>query len=361
MEKPFDHGGTVYAAARHLGVPVEDILDFSASINPLGPPSGVREAVMAAFGRVVHYPDPEAVELREALARRHGVRPEQVCVANGSTELIHAIPRLHSGRRALIVAPAFSEYAAALEKAGWEIHYHYLAPENRFALSPGDLEARLAVGFDLLVLANPGNPTGTLIPLPVVAELLDICRSTGTVPVIDEAFMDFCEQESTVSATVSDGRGLVLRSVTKFYALPGLRLGYAVGAQEQVERLFRLMPPWCVGTLAQAAGVAALADNDYRERTLSLIDKERNVLSTSLSTLPGLRPYPSAANYLLVELTSGPTASDLAARLFSRRILIRDCATFPGLSGRFFRVAVRTREENQLLLEALVEVIEEES
>lgn len=353
MTTLFPHGGTVYAAARLLGVAPEEILDFSASINPLGPPPGVREAVMATFDRVVHYPDPASTELREALARRHGVDPGNICPANGSTELIHLLPRLFPGSRALVVAPPFSEYAAALEKGGWDIHYLFLQPDDGFLLSLRSLEERLADGFDLLVLANPGNPTGALVPLPQVAEILEICRLTGTVPVVDEAFMDFCEEESAISSVVADGRGIVLRSLTKFYALPGLRLGCAVAAPGIIERLAGLIPPWSVGTLAQAAGVAALADDGYRERTLRLISEEREFLAAGLAALPGVRPFPSAANYLLAELTSGLSATTLREWLLPHRILIRDCANFPGLNDRFFRVAVRSRRENERLLATL--------
>jgi threonine-phosphate decarboxylase len=353
----FGHGGTVYSAARYLGVAPEEILDFSASINPLGPPPGVRASVMAAFDRVVHYPDPDATELRDALARRHGVRPFEVCPVNGSTELIHLLPRLIPGSRALIVAPPFSEYASALEKGGWEVHYFILEPGNDFSLSLPKLAERLEDGFDLLILANPGNPTGALVPLPDVIELLELCRISGTVPVIDEAFMDFREEESAISAVVSDGHGVVSRSVTKFYALPGLRLGYAVAAAGVIEQVSRLVPPWSVGTLAQAAGVAALADDAYRERTLRLIARERKFLAAGLAALPGLRPFPSAANYLLVELASALSATILRDRLLPHRILIRDCANFPGLSNRFFRVAVRGHEDNRQLLFSLAEIL----
>lgn len=357
-DQSFGHGGTVYAAARYLGVTLGEILDFSASINPLGPPPGVREAVMTAFDQIGHYPDPDATELREALARRHGIMLSEVCPTNGSTELIHLLPRLITGGRALIVAPPFSEYALSLVKSGWEVHYFFLEPGNGFSLSLFKLAERLTDGFDLLILANPGNPTGALIPLPEITELLELCSISGTVPVIDEAFMDFCEEESAISAVISNGRGLVSRSLTKFYALPGLRLGYAVAAAGVIKRLAGLVPPWSVGTLAQAAGVAAVADDSYQERTLGLIAREREFLTAGLAALPGLRPYPSAANYLLVELISGLSATTLRDRLLPGRILIRDCANFPGLSSRFFRVAVRGHEENQQLLSALAEVVD---
>ncbi len=356
MKETFDHGGTVFAVARRLGVSPDDILDFSASINPLGPPVGVRGAVAAAFDRLVHYPDSGATELREALARRHHLLPENICVANGSTELIYLVPRLVAGRRGLIVAPPFSEYARSLARAGWEIDYLDPDPDQRFALSLDILDRRLAVGCDLLFLANPGNPTGALIPAKDVAAIFRLCRSRGTFLVLDEAFIDFREEESATSLVVEGGGAVVLRSMTKFYAIPGLRLGYAVGCGEVSARLAALREPWSVNTLAQAAGIACLEDGDYPARTRDLVVAERERLAAGINALPGLEVYPSAANYLLVRIDAGPTAPELAARLLAERVLIRDCSSFRGLSERFFRVAVRGAGENIRLLDLLGKV-----
>ena len=355
--RSFDHGGTVFAVARHLGVQPEELLDFSASINPLGPAPGVREAVGAAFDRLVHYPDSEAAELREALARHHGLVPEHICVANGSTELIYLMPRLVSGRRGLVIAPPFSEYARSLLREGWTVDYLDLSPDGGFSLSPEALERRLADGYDLLFLGNPGNPTGKLITRGEIAALFQLCRRHGAFLVIDEAFIDFSEEESAKSLVAGTGGGVVLRSLTKFYAIPGLRLGYAVGCREVIARLAALRAPWSVNTLAQAAGLASLADPAYAARTRGFIAAERERLAAGLTALPGLSVYPSAANYLLVRLGGGLTAGELAAGLLAARILIRDCASFRGLDERFFRVAVRSREENDRLVDAVAELL----
>jgi len=355
----FTHGGNVFAMARRLGVPPEEILDFSASINPLGPPAGVREVVATAFDRLGHYPDGGCTELTVALARHHGVDPANVCVGNGSTELIFLLPRLIAGDRALIIAPTFSEYAAALDRAGWRHDMLVLPEAGRFPLSTSAVRDRLAGGYDLLVLCNPGNPTGRLYGKGEVAELLEVCRGNGTLLVLDEAFMDFCEEESAKGVVIGSGGGVVLRSMTKFYGFPGLRLGYALAASPQAERLAALRPPWGVGTLAQAAGVAALADAAHAGRTRAWLLEERDFLAGGLGRLPGVTVYPGAANYLLARLDSPLTAAGLQERLLSRRILIRDCANFHGLDGRFFRVAVRTREENGLLLAALGDLLRE--
>lgn len=357
MTTTSDHGGNVFAVARQLGVPPEAILDFSASINPLGPPPGVREAVAAAFDRLVHYPDSDCTELAAALARQHGVQPANVCVANGSTELIFLLPRLTAGKRALLIAPTFSEYAIALEQSGWGYDRFVLSHDDGFSLSLDALRRELAKGYGLLFLCNPGNPTGRLYSREEVAALLPLCRETGTLLVLDEAFMDFCEEGSAKELVVASGAGVVLRSMTKFYAIPGLRLGYALAAASLTQRLAAIRPPWSVGTLAQVAGLAALADGEHVARTCAYVAAERAFLADGLAELRGVRICQGAANYLLACLDGGLTAASLQERLLPERILIRDCANFQGLDGRFFRVAVRSRAENERLLAALGNVM----
>jgi threonine-phosphate decarboxylase len=355
MTTDFEHGGTVFATARRLGVAPEELLDFSASINPLGPVPGVREALAAAFDRLVHYPDSGATELTAALAVGHGLTPNQVCVANGSTELIYLLPRLVPGQRGLIIAPPFSEYGRSLTRAGWEVDYLVLAPDSGFALGPEALARQLARGYGLLFLGNPGNPTGRLYGRAEVATVLDLCRETGTFLVLDEAFMDFCEAESAKELVVAQGGGVVLRSMTKFYAIPGLRLGYALGSAETIAGVAALREPWSVNTLAQVAGVVSLADPAYARRTREYVAAEREWLTTTLGELPGLQVYPGAANYLLLE-GAGLPATTVAASLQAQGILIRACGAFQGLNERFFRVAVRSRRENERLRQALAGV-----
>jgi threonine-phosphate decarboxylase len=355
----FDHGGTVFALARSLGMPPEELLDFSANINPLGPAPGVREAVCSSFHRVLHYPDRESFELRRALAGFHGLDPANIVVANGSTELIYLLPRLLPGKKGLIVAPAFSEYARALERAGWEAEYLILSPADGFALSFEKLAERLAEGVDTLFLCNPANPTGALLPLTSIEKIYGLCRRARTFLVLDEAFMDFREGQSAKRLIAESGGGIVLRSMTKFYAIPGLRLGYAIGAEDLIRRCADHLEPWSVNTPAQIAGIASLADDGYRERTVAYVTAERNTLATGLAALPGLTPYPSAANFLLLELRNGMSAHQVRDALLQRHIIIRDCSNFVGLDGRFFRVAVRGRDENSRLLSALEGIVRE--
>lgn len=346
----------MFAVARQLGVAPEAILDFSASINPLGPAAVVREAVTAAFDRVVHYPETGSPRVCRALADYHGLPPERLVVANGSTELIHLLPRFchRAGGRALLVSPTFSEYAHALQLAGWRCTDWCLAPDNGFALDVAALAAECAQGYDLLFFCNPGNPSGRLYLPDEVMALYRACSRAGCFFVLDEAFMDFAEDASLkglLPAAADDW--LILRSMTKFFGFPGLRLGYGIGSAAVVARLGSLLPPWSVGVLAEAAALAALADAEHCRQTRQFVARERERLAAGLGRLGWLRVYGGAANFLLLATVTGIAAAELQRRLLGERILIRDCANFAGLDERFFRVAVRTAAENDRLLAAL--------
>lgn len=355
MKAGTEHGGRIFAIARELGIAPVEILDFSASITPLGVAPGVASAVAAAMGCIGHYPEIGSPALCDALASQHGLPEEMIAVANGSTELIYLLPRLVGkvGGRALLVAPTFSEYAHSLELAGWTVAYHCLDPENGFALDLAAVTAKLSEGFDLLFFCNPGNPTGRLYSREEVKGLYDACSGAGCFFALDEAFMDFCEEHSAKQLLPADGDWLILRSMTKFFGFPGIRLGYSIAPEWVTARIKRLLPPWSVGTLAQAAGLAALEDTGHSRRTRDFVSAERDRLAERLVDMPGLQLFPGAANYLLLRLASGSTASLLQVRLLAQRLLIRDCGNFIGLDDRYFRIAVRTINENDQLLAAL--------
>lgn len=353
--KQAEHGGQVFAAARRRGVSPEMMLDFSASINPLGPAPAVKSAIIGALERIIHYPDSAATELQHALASEHHLAPEQIVVGNGSTELIYLLPRLvgqPAWRRALIVAPPFAEYARALQDADWHVDYFTLTANDGFALHLERLQHRLQAGYDLLVLANPGNPTGRLYPREEIERLIELAGAAGVITVVDEAFMDFCPTETVIRSTLRQWPLVVLRSLTKFHAIPGLRLGYAAATSTLAAQLATLRQPWSINVLAQVAGLAALAATSHQAATLALINHERTVLTTALARA-GITVYPGAANYLLLQLPAGCTGSELAQQLEEQCILIRACSSFPGLDDSFVRVAVRSAAENGRLLAAL--------
>jgi threonine-phosphate decarboxylase len=344
------HGGDVYQLARTLGVPLRELVDFSANINPLGFPGGLPRALQAALAEIVHYPDRRCQALQEDLAAYHHLSPQQILVGNGSTELIYLLARTLKPRKALIVAPAFSEYEAALRTANVPVEFHLTLEIQNFTLA----QVLAPQGADLVFLAHPASPSGTLLPPEVLLGALAAVEAAGGYLLLDEAFIDFVEESSFKDQLARFPRLLLLRSFTKFFGIPGIRLGYLLGAPELLGRLAQVQEPWSVSTLAQAAGRACLADAAYAAESRAAVQREREHLFRGLAGLPGLKPFPSAVNYLLVKLTRpGATAAELRQQLLPHHLVIRDASNFRGLDARFFRIAVRGREDNDRLLKAL--------
>ncbi len=354
------HGGDVRAASREFGIAPKDVLDFSANINPLGFPEELRQSVVANMEHVSQYPDPLCTELRDALAARHGLDVRQILVGNGSCALIHRIVEGIRPERALICAPTFGEYAAAARRFGAGIKLLLTREADGFALKLDRIKEVLG-GVALVFLCNPNNPTGQAMAQADVRTLAEQCRRRGIVLVVDEAFVEFAddpERFSILNATRTFENLLVLRSFTKLYGCPGLRLGYAVGAPGVIEKIARCQEPWAVSTLAQAAGIAALPCEAFRERTRLLIHSERAFLFRRLSRIAGICPFPSEVNFLLIQIERhDPDADTVRRRLGKKGLLIRDASSFNGLDNCFFRIAVRIREENERLLRALEEVL----
>ncbi len=357
MSHSYDHGGNIFTVARTLGVTPDQILDFSASINPLGMSPMARKALICSLDTLVHYPDTSHTELKQALATFHALAPAHFALANGSTELIYNLPAMLPGNKALIVSPSFSEYVRALGQHRWETRHFILSPESNFSIDTDKLERALGGGVDALFICNPGNPNGTLYPERVIEKIYSLCLAAGTFMILDEAFMDFCEEASAKRMIVHSDNAIVLRSMTKFFGIPGLRLGYAICNATLAERLDSMGGPWSVNSLALASGTAALQDIEHNQESLEFVRQERRTLFERLSQFSQLTLYPSSTNYLLVEIKGGMTSRELKERLLPYRILIRDCASFMGLSDRFFRIAVRTGDENNRLLECLGRIL----
>lgn len=350
------HGGCREAAARRYGLPKEEFLDFSASINLLGPPAGVKRVLRQAMTSVAHYPETGDSALDEAMAGYLGVFPDEVLPGNGSIEVIYWLAAHLRPRRVLLIEPTFSEYRRASEAAGAHCDTLQLSSEDSFALDVLEVEPD---GYDLVFLCNPNNPTGYLVPIEEVAVLWRNCRVAGASLVVDEAFMDFVgPAQSILSYGVADGL-FVVRSFTKSHAIPGLRLGCLVARREAVSQIKAIMPPWNINSFARAAGEVAIDDWDYIENTRVVTAAARQQLFADLEALPGIEPLPSAANFLLCRL-EGIKSSQLAEMVGRQGILIRDCASFPGLGDAYVRVAVRSERENYQLTATLKRVLEGE-
>lgn len=360
MTVPDRHGGNIYAAALELGLPPSRLLDFSASINPLGPSKRALRAAAEALSLTCHYPDPTCHDLVTALASRWKLDPAHVVISNGSSELIHLLPRALAIRHALILGPTFSEYARALSVQGSRVTYLHATRKDGYQIPL--VQARKALRtnrsrFDALFLCNPNSPTGQVASAKDILALADVAARRKVWVVVDETFMDYCEAHSVLSAVARNPRLLVLRSFTKFYALPGLRIGYLAGPPKAVARIRRFQAPWSVNTLAQTAAQAALEDQRHAQRSLVFMHRERAHLVKALGAISGLHVFPSTANFLLVELPPSMPAAHVTQALHQQGLLIRDCSAIPGLNGRMIRLAVRTTAENRRLVAVLRQIV----
>ena len=346
------HGGNIYHYSGKYGIPVERILDFSASINPLGPSPKAVKAMNAAVPSLANYPDPDCEGLVNALAGYHKIPLESILAGNGSTELIYLLPRALGAKTALVISPGFSDYERAARLAGCKIKRMHLSEGAGFVPDIRNIICAMK-GADIMFLCNPNNPTGVLLGREDVLTILAAARKSGTFVVLDEAFMDYQPSRSVIREAVKKGGVACLRNFTKFHGLPGLRIGYLAAHPKVVAKLKAAQEPWSVNTLAQEAAVASLADETYISNSLALIDREKKFLYSGLDAIPGLEPYVPSVNFMLVRLTAGPGAGALTEELASGGILIRDCSNFRGLGDRFIRVAVRSSEENELLVTAI--------
>ncbi len=341
----FRHGGNIYECERKYK---RKVIDFSANINPLGLPRQVRQTIADNLAKTLHYPDVRA-GITAKIADFWGVDEKNVLLGNGSAQLIYLIVSAFRPASALIPVPTFSEYERAARNAGSRIIFLKLREKEDFKLKTCGLDKA-----DIFFLCNPNNPTGNLL-LPQRSQLKQITGS-GLL-VADEAFMDFLPDQrdyTLVAQAVQSRKIIVLRTFTKFFALPGLRIGYLIAHHQVVDKLKQHQPPWSINVLAQSAAEAILGQRDYSERTYRVIARERRFLFEQLKRIPGLSPYPSVTNFLLVRL-AGPdmSAEYLQAMLVKRGILIRDCGNFRNLDKRYFRIAVRSRQENLKLIKEL--------
>jgi threonine-phosphate decarboxylase len=328
-------------------------LDFSASLNPLGPPRQALDAYRACVEAVARYPDPYPERLRKALASWIGVDAASVHVTPGATAAFYQLVRLLAPRHPLVVLPTFSEIGNALllELGSGGVRAIGLRPEDRWQLPLEKILGRLRAGVDAVFLGRPNNPTGTLVPREQVEALAGECERLGAWCVLDEAFVDFVGERESFAREAARGHALVVvRSLTKIFAIPGLRVGYLVAPVRIAEALRERQEPWAVCGAAEDVALACLGvGDDYLGRSRDLVARERTFLAEALGGL-GFEVFPSSANFLLLR---AEPAANLGAHLGQRGIAIRDLASLPGLAPGFYRVAVRDPVSNRRLIEAL--------
>lgn len=362
----YQHGGDVYSQ--------EIWMDYSANLNPLGLPEAVYRALLRAAGDCSRYPDSQSRRLRAALGERCGVPAQWLVCGNGAADLIFSLVLALKPARAVVPAPTFSEYEQALTAVQCHTRHFYLKEEDGFQMdvpafcrflrreSGGSGHGGEREGARMAFLCNPNNPTGLPLSQKEVRQVADTCAEEGIFLAVDECFCDFLEEpESASLVPILKGypNVMILKAFTKTYAMAGIRLGYGICPDGEVlEKLNRVRQPWSVSALAQEAGLAALGEEEYVAKARAVLSEEREFLRKGLEKL-GFRVWPSKANYLFFRDERKIREKALYERLRKRGVLVRSCGNYPGLDGRYYRICVKCREENQVFLRELKEALEE--
>ena len=338
------------------------MLEFSGPINYLGPPQSAIEAVKQNARLIKFYPDPNPVEFKEQIARYvgHDVQEENVLLGNGSIELIYMIAEsLPKGHKALIPVPSFSEYEKATLRLGGEPVFVQL--QENFELETEKIKKAITSDTKILCICNPHSPSGTLYSKKQLLELVEFCNKKDVIFSVDENYIEFADQslKNTLAGAVKDYENLfVIRSVTKFYGMAGIRFGYALAATNLIDKLETVRQPWSINGLACQVTTAALNDTQFIENTKITIAKNRETLAKALGEIEGLHVYPSVTNFLLVKIQNRKVTSTMLKELLAKEhILIRDCCTFMGMDDSYFRVTIRSEKDNQILVKKIKQVL----
>jgi threonine-phosphate decarboxylase len=347
----YTHGGDIYG---ENGLAGKNLTDFSASINPLGMPKEAMEAAKSSIEFSNMYPDSDCRNLRAKLADFENIDKTHIFCSGGASDILFRFAYAARPKKILVTAPSFSDYERAAKAAGAQVIYYALKKENNFNVEKDITGLIFSALPDIVFICNPNNPTGNLTDIALIKEMAKACEAVGSLLFIDECFLDFAEASHIHSAKTlieKHKNVIILKAFTKIFAMPGLRLGYAICADAEVINRMRFCgPDWAVSNVAQAAATAALEYGwEYIEKSREFVKKERGFVSDEL-TLAGMTVYPAHANFIFFYC---PREIDLYGELKKKGIIIRDCSNFAGLGPGYYRCAVLTREKNKLLAEAL--------
>ena len=378
------HGGNIYKVFREKNL--KEILDYSSNINPYGIPESLKKRITENLEILERYPDPDYVELREKLAYLNKVDMSDIVLGNGATEIIFLFMKVINPKKILIVSPTFGEYERAVKAVGTsrnsidlscsddnknienkeiEIEYFELKESDDFNLNIGNLKNELEKKYDLLIICNPNNPTGKFLKLAETEEILKECNKYDTKLFIDEAFIEFLAdgmKESIINTEENKKNLFVTRAFTKFFAIPGLRLGYGMYFDKELEKkISEKKEPWSVNNIAEMAGLTVLDDTEYIEKTLKWIVEEKIYMYEKLNEISGIKVYETEVNFITGKIdeklfSEGLNVKVLREKMLEQGILIRDASNFKFLDERFFRLAIKDRESNKRVIEVLKEI-----
>jgi len=361
LNKQERHGGDVYRIARQIHIDPNKVLDFSGNINPLGIPVGLKEYIYLHLDEITHYPDMEYRQLREAIAEYAKCPVEYVMVGNGVTELIFLIMQSIRPQRVLVPFPTYGDYEKSIHQAGGELISYRIKEELDFKLDVDSLVSELNGNYDMLILCNPNNPTGQLVQGDDLKYLLDYTREHRIYVLLDETYIEFASDPDLASMAkeiVNYKNVIILRGFGKFFAIPGLRLGYCIANPSILSTMGKSKEAWTVNSVADMAGFYLLKDKDFIEKSRNWINTERPFLYKELAKFDEWKVYPSEASFFLIKIINGNfNAPMLKAYLEKQGILIRDLSNHYYLDKSFFRIAIRTRQENEVLLRHISDFI----
>lgn len=362
--KTFEHGGNIYAMAQQVGLSPESLIDFSANINPLGPSPQGLESMKGAYTFLTAYPDPHYRKLTEAVATYLGTQTEGLALHNGAIEGLHEVVRYLKPQKAMLVAPCFVEYEKSLRAQGSDIVYFMTKADHAFQIEVDRLiESLLIEQPDLLILCTPNNPTGTRVSPGALTRIAEVIKGYGGALLIDEAFIEFVGNDQSalwvdqLYKSTSLNALYVSRSFTKFFGVPGLRLG-ALKAYDANYFSWRHLNgvPWNINVFAEHYAYGALLDTHYQEESLRYVLDAKAEMVEALKSMKGLTVTPSDGDYFLIEVHDH--YQSIRSSLLDRGILIRSCANYIGLGETYFRVAVKNKDHNRFLIQELKEFFE---
>lgn len=353
------HGSDLEKIEEIYGIKKEEIVSFSANVNPLGVSPLLRSALSEKIDAITTYPDREYTSLRKCIAAYCGTEYENVIVGNGSTELISLFIQIEHPKKALVIGPTYSEYEREIALGGGTTLYYPLKESDNFKLNVEDFLTHLNESIDLLVICNPNNPTSSSIRRGEMRHILDACKQHDIYVMVDETYVEFADDMEEISAvplTNYYNNIVILRGTSKFFAAPGLRLGYAVtGNRDLIEAINTRKNPWTINSLAVVAGETMFRDRKYIEQTKRLIYSERARIFDLLKKNPDFKVYEPSGNFMLVRiLKENVTSQDLFDRAIREKMMIRDCSTFPFLDNKYVRFCIMKREDNDRLLDCLM-------
>ena len=361
-QPPIFHGSDLELIEQFYGMPKDQIISFSANINPLGISPAFRQSLLENIDQVMTYPDREYTVLKNALSRYCNIPYEYILAGSGATELISRFIQCIHPQKAMLLAPTYSEYEREIKLSGGELIPYYLKPDLEFKLDLSAFCTALDSSFDLLILCNPNNPTGSVLHHDELHAILEHCKENDIYVMIDETYVEFTENIQDITAipfTLQYDNLFVLRGISKFFAAPGLRLGYAATGSQHIREIIQSTKnPWTINSLAASAGASMFSDEDYIQRTQEFIYAERKRLVSILMKEPGLHVYPPAANFILLKLLKdGLTSFEVFEYLIKDGLMLRDCSSFEGLDGQFIRFCFSTSENNDRLVRRLREIL----